>query len=530
MDLENIPVIDLFAGPGGLGEGFSSVTNKKRQKGFRIALSIEKDRNAHKTLELRSFYRQFENGKIPKEYYSFLRGEIEKDTLFELNREKAIKAKDEAWNITLGVEDEKNIDKRIKEAVSDNANWVLIGGPPCQAYSLVGRARRQLKDGLDITDSRVYLYREYYRILAVHNPPVFVMENVKGILSSKVDDKLFFEQILNDLENPTEAYKELKGDDGLELMCPGYHVFSLVKKPSGHNFDNKPEFNFEDYIIRTEDYGIPQTRHRVILLGIRKDLGISNPRILKKAKQIPVQKVLHGLPKLRSGLTEVHDSGRNWKICLKDIFNNGYSHDLDRDVKSKIKKTIKQIHIPRADRGGSFIKHKVNVGYNKKWFLDNKIKGVCNHSSKAHITDDIYRYLFASCYAKVHSKSPKLENFPECLLPAHKNVKKGVFNDRFRVQVGNIPARTVTCHIAKDGHYYIHPDPKQCRSLTVREAARIQTFPDNYYFCGPVTSQYTQVGNAVPPFLAHQIAKIIFDIFIKMRNNKKRLQQNIKMR
>ena len=141
------------------------------------------------------------------------------------------------------------------------------------------------------------------------------------------------------------------------------------------------------------------------------------------------------------------------------------------------------------------------------------LKGVCNHESRSHIRQDLFRYLFVSCFAKVNGRSPKLSDFPNSLLPKHLNAKGGKFADRFRVQLYGQPSKTVTSHISKDGHYFIHPDSAQCRSLTVREAARIQTFPDNYFFCGPRTEQFHQVGNAVPPLLAKQIAKIVFKTF-----------------
>jgi len=146
---------------------------------------------------------------------------------------------------------------------------------------------------------------------------------------------------------------------------------------------------------------------------------------------------------------------------------------------------------------------------------DPAMEFVVNHESRKHIPEDLLRYLFASSYANVYGSSPKLHVFPPDVLPHHQSVadalrlRHGYFNDRFRVQVADQPATTVTSHLSKDGHYFIHHDPSQCRSWTVREAARAQTFPDNYFFEGTRTDQYRQVGNAVPPYLALQIASLV---------------------
>lgn len=513
-----VPIIDLFAGPGGLGEGFMSLTDNKGKRRFKIALSIEKDDFAHQTLTLRSFVRQFEHRKLPKEYYQFVKGEITIDELYRLYPKQTDAARHEAWKTTLGPETPHEVvDKRISEALNGEKDFIVIGGPPCQAYSLVGRARRQEGEGLKKEDHRVYLYREYYRILAVHNPPVFVMENVKGILSSKVENEGIFNQIIGDLQDPLGAYKKLQGMDKLPYKCPGYNIYSLVKhSETGLDLFNHSALQPKDFIIHSENFGIPQTRHRVILLGIRKDINVI-PGILKLAnEQIPLDKVLRGLPRLRSGISKGKDGKVEWKNVLNDLLSYGISKEIDNRVWAEMKTTIENLSLPQKDRGGVFVECNVNTEYNADWFLDENLGGALNHETRTHITVDLYRYLFASCFASVHGRSPKLSDFPNSLLPKHKNVDVGIsenkFADRFRVQLKNIPSKTVTSHISKDGHYYIHPDPSQCRSLTVREAARIQTFPDNYYFCGPRTEQYHQVGNAVPPYLAFQIAEVVKEI------------------
>ena len=183
-----------------------------------------------------------------------------------------------------------------------------------------------------------------------------------------------------------------------------------------------------------------------------------------------------------------------------------------RETSQEAKKIIRETP-QETRRGGRFRDHeRRGPNFGNDWFLDPRLEGVCNHETRGHIRADLHRYLFASAFADLNGKSPTLADFPAALLPRHKNCKSGKFSDRFRVQLGGSPSTTITSHISKDGHYYIHHDPAQCRSLTVREAARLQTFPDNYFFEGGRTQQYHQVGNAVPPFLARQIAECLIPL------------------
>lgn len=528
-----IPIIDIFAGPGGLGEGFSAFVNPQtNQRQFRIALSIEKDSYAHRTLTLRSFFRQFPTEQVPADYYKFSKGQISLDELFKKWPEQAQTAQKEAWLAELG-EGKKAVsnaivDVRIKTALDGEQNWLLIGGPPCQAYSVVGRSRRQEKILDEKKDDRVGLYKQYLRILAVHNPTVFVMENVKGLLSAQTEQSPVFSKILNDLEDPISAYlTEFKSSD--IIKCPGYRIYSLVTKPADFDLGDKPIYQHQDFVIHSEKYGIPQTRHRVILLGIRKDI-MHQPEVLNSKDQVPISSVLTGLPKLRSSLSKTEDGGEYWIAAIKNILKKGVLNGVDTVIKQEILKQLDKTSLPQKESGGEYLTYKqASISYRKDWFLDKKLEGVCNHASRGHMESDLLRYFFVSCFARVKKRSPKLEDFPAVLLPDHNNVRAGVedkkFADRFRVQLWNSPCKTITSHISKDGHYYIHPDPTQCRSFTVREAARIQTFPDNYYFCGPRTCQFIQVGNAVPPLLAHQIAWVVNRIFesIKLKPEVKKI-------
>ena len=523
-----IPVIDIFAGPGGLGEGFSSVIRRNKRV-FDIRLSIEMDENAHKTLELRSFFRKFPIGDVPSEYYSIMREtntvrrEELKKLLFEKYPDQAREAQKEAWCATLGVVPEKEVDRKIKTELKGRKDWVLIGGPPCQAYSLVGRSRRQWKDDLDKTDVRVHLYKEYLRIIAAHSPAVFVMENVKGLLSSRVDGNKIFDLIKSDLQDPSIVFPESKHT---------YKIYSLITSPTGFDKNGQPVYNTDsDYLIRSEEYGVPQKRHRVILLGIREDISVIPDTLKKPGKSVSLAEVIGDLPKIRSGINRSFERSENVNGKKRRIYRNETDSDKNwlKLINSFRKEIIswngfakdysdEGITTPFKGIGSEFVKCKTPSVKNPlyKWYFDPKVKGAANHESRSHLVQDLKRYMFSSMFTKTYKRFPRLHEFEKHsvkLLPDHENVKSGKFADRFRVQVPDQPATTVTSHISKDGHYFIHYDPDQCRSLTVREAARIQTFPDNYLFCGARTSQYHQVGNAVPPFLSKQIAEVVLKLF-----------------
>lgn len=500
-----IPVIDLFAGPGGLGEGFSAFRTRGKGRQFRIALSIEMEYWAHKTLELRSFFHQFPHREVPARYYAHLRGEIKRDELFERFPEAAKAARDQAWEAELGVVEPALVDRRIRQALRSADKWVLCGGPPCQAFSVVGRSRN---GGIADDDHRVYLYKQYLRILSVHQPPIFIMENVKGLLSSQVKGNEIFEQMLEDLRNPAKVTNRQQKSGAR------YALYSLVRKREPTEDGQGPG----DFIVKCEDYGIPQSRHRVIILGIREDLARGSVPVLEPhGKPVSAHRVLNGLPRLRSGLTRTEDGQAEWQSALFEILDASFMHSRrngrDALLRDRIARTLLTLRDVPDDRGAEFVRCQPDIRYKPHWFLDSAVGGVCNHASRPHMIPDLHRYLFAACYARVHERSPELCDFPTTLHPDHKNLKdalsKGYFDDRFRVQISTRPATTITSHIAKDGHYFIHYDERQCRSLTVREAARLQTFPDNYLFCGQRTHQYRQVGNAVPPLLARQIAALV---------------------
>lgn len=514
-----VPIIDLFAGPGGLGEGFASLRGHKRQPFFEIGLSIEKTEVAHRTLMLRAAFRRLRGTKDVRHYYSYIRGEIDEATFRCIPAVASAfeHAAREARCLELGKSDEASIDAEIRAALNGQETWVLIGGPPCQAYSLAGRSRRA-NDKDFHKDEKHFLYKEYLRIIQVHRPTIFVMENVKGLLSSKHSGNPMFEKIISDLSSPV---------DGLE-----YEIRSFTKK------GNSDSLEPADYLIHSERYGIPQSRHRVILLGVRKGQGVPQHPLLKPiSKPVTVRQTIEDLPRIRSRLSR-GESLEAWRKAVQA--GPAYVKGWRAENESVMVESMRAFAAAAtsSSTGGAFIPKEYRRPKKptelQQWLHDRSLGGICQHEARAHMASDLARYLFAATFAHSQGYSPRLDVFPPKLLPDHLNVQLWSeaeaipFKDRFRVQCRNEPATTVVAHIAKDGHYYIHYDPSQCRSLTVREAARLQTFPDNYFFAGNRTEQYTQVGNAVPPLLAYKLAGIVRSLLNEM-NRKKRRQVNDRM-
>ncbi|WP_237759809.1 DNA cytosine methyltransferase [Arthrobacter alpinus] len=482
------PIIDLFAGPGGLNEGFSSVKNDDGDYAFKTLASLEMDSFACQTLRLRATYRELvRTGSDLEPYFAYISGEKTwPETLRGDFKTAYTAAKQHVYRVELGEENRPEVDRHIALKLgpeSQRGHWALIGGPPCQAYSLAGRSRRT-GDETFASDHKHFLYREYLHILSKFRPTIFVMENVKGLLSSKNGDKSMFQTILADLTRLSSGAR--------------YEIRSLV-------VDADPdELEPSDFIIRSEEYGVPQKRHRVILLGIRSDVAHMIPRqVLTKADgAVTVRAALRGMPRLRA-----ETSNRKPKI------------DQDwKAVQAKALQDVRAVEVtakPDSAKNGS-----IAVAAYEAWVRESELALPVQNNPRAHMVSDLARYRVMAELADRIGKSPKYTDLPQSLHPEHRNIGKAgtPFTDRFRVQVWDSPATTVVSHISKDGHYYIHPDPSQARSFTVREAARLQSFPDNYFFEGPRTQQFHQVGNAVPPLLSKQIGELVAGMLQKLKD------------
>lgn len=588
---KSITLIDLFAGPGGLGEGFS---NCKKNSPFKIALSVEYEKNAHQTLTLRSFYRKLTRHERDKYYYPYITSldqqtkQLRKKLMLENCSKKWKAAHDETLHKphALGnpkkwekirqnepltesdlkpTDDEQNIFNTLHSIKSKNTDpLVVIGGPPCQAYSVNGRNRIKTVKGYSAeTDERFFLYQEYLKVLDHGDPDAFVMENVEGILSAKLaSGELIFDKIKKELVRPERVRDEQ------------YDIYSLVCPPDEPaNEKQGPLYkDNSSYVINASKHGVPQTRKRVILFGIKHKHGHITEFMSPQNSTPTTAELLTGLPVVRSGLSrrseKVDDSLLNWKSIWeknrddlisiltekseiegvakrnfqKSSKNSNSSSETDpkltriEEVKESFSKTIKELkklrlpeNISKTNDGrGSELfcvsEHNsatFSNGFEKKYpelfmWLNRDLYGAANHDTREHMASDLQRYMFSAAWTRAHSRlkspCPKSKDFPFALSPDHKNWESGVQADRFRTIGAEIIPLTITSHLRKDGHAQIHFDPSQNRSLTVREAARIQTFPDDYYFEGPRGWQYQQVGNAVPAYLAKQIALHVLNI------------------
>lgn len=448
-------VIDLFAGCGGLSEGFS-------QAGFKVISRIEMNRWACETLKTRCLYYKLKEKRCSRLYFKYLKDEITRDEIYSKfpDIEKAVDL--EVIQATFGKDNFEGILDRIenvKRYYKASKFHVVLGGPPCQPYSLAGMARRNFKK--TGKDSRHSLYTYYLKVLEQLQPDIFVYENVPGMITTTARGQEIFRRILDDFNSLKPSYN---------ITPP---LDKLCKNPGS-------------YVLNSAHFGVPQYRKRIILIGYRTNLPKRNQLIEKifvriqqkadrnrKKGKLTVDDAIGDLPPLRPG--EGNDS---WF----GSYNNA-------DLKS----------------------YQVAMRKNSL--------GILNHRARTHMKSDLERYKFFIEHRLNRNKAAMLTDLireKPGLTPAHNHLDK--FLDRFKVQWWFQPASTITAHICKDGHYYIHPDIFQCRSFTVREAARCQSFPDNFKFEGPRTEQFRQVGNAVPPLLAKVMA---IDILKELKNSYK---------
>ena len=404
--MSNYTYIDLFAGGGGLSEGFI-------RQGFLPVAHVEYDEAACYTLKTRTVYHQLKSQGNLDKYCSYLKGEIKRKDLYS-------EVDDGILNSIINAEigrDNRSIFARIDSLLGDKRVDLVIGGPPCQAYSTVGRAPLKNK----AVDNRKTLYIQYGRFLSRYNPKLFVFENVPGLLSAE-GGKYY--------RNLQKYYRRL-----------GYQV--EAKELNAYN------------------YGVVQNRERIFIIGWRKELDLQYPEIPASGKRYYRDDIFYDLPPVTSG-----DSNR--------------------------------LHYYSAP---------VNT-YLTESEIRNGVGFITQHVTRPHNNNDLSIYRLA---IQMLENGERIKNN---LIPEDLRTQQNVtdFLDRFKV-VGKEP-HTMIAHIAKDGHHFIHPDIEQLRSISVREAARIQSFPDDYYFEGQKENRnrsaaFRQIGNAVPPLMAEKIAEKI---------------------
>lgn len=411
-ELRDMRFIDLFAGAGGLSEGFV-------RAGFTPVAHVEMDCAACNTLRTRIAYHYLKANRKNKLYEAYLKGEVDRNRLYASVPPHLLSS---VINEMIDDKSIKRIFKSIDALNKGQAVDAIVGGPPCQAYSVVGRARDA--NGMR-GDKRNYLYKYYGQFLKKYKPKVFVFENVLGLESAEggkylKDMKAYFKRIGYSLEHDT---------------------------------------------LNAREFGVLQNRKRILIIGWRKDLGVEGmPSFEQRKWPYRVEQLLSDLPAIMPGQGTV-----------------------------------------KAGRYAT-----TTTEYLKQSAIRNGLDVVTLHCARPHTKQDRTIYRIAVDRWNKGKERLRYTDLPVSLR-THKNTSS--FLDRFKVVAANEEyAHTVVAHINRDGHHYIHPDAAQNRSLSVREAARIQSFPDDYYFEGikesnPRTAAFKQIGNAVPPLMAHAIAE-----------------------
>jgi DNA (cytosine-5)-methyltransferase 1 len=404
--------IDLFAGAGGLSEGFLNA-------GFSPVAHIENDEAACYTLKTRAAYHFLKRNQKLWIYESYLKGHISRDALYGFIPKRIL---DQVINKKIGVNKNKKLFSIVDKLKGNKDIDVIIGGPPCQAYSVIGRAvdKKKMKN-----DSRNFLYIDYGRFLTKYKPRIFIFENVLGLLSANGKKRKYVTNMLS--------------------------------------YFKKIGYNVEYKILNASEFGVLQNRKRMLIIGWQKDINFSYPEFEKIVHNCKVKNIFSDLPAIRSG------QGKEKNGKYKNITNE----------------------------------------YLKDFYIRNGIEILSQHVSRPNTEKDLKIYAYV---VKIWNEDKKRLNYSELpdSLISHKNTID--FIDRFKIVASELPtSQTILAHIAKDGHYYIHPSLKQNRSISVREAARLQSFPDDYYFEGEKenknrTAAYKQIGNAVPPLMSKSIA------------------------
>lgn len=405
--------IDLFAGAGGLSEGFI-------KNGFNPVAHVEMNAAACLTLKTRIAYHHLhKKGKLHI-YSRYLKGEISQEELYSHVPSRKFET---VINAEISDQTLPLIFNRIDDLSKGKKIDLIIGGPPCQAYSLVGRGR-------DINgmrgDKRNYLFTYYASFLKKYRPKYFVFENVKGLLYSDG----YLDQMLGLFQSPEV----------------GYQVHYKL--------------------LDASNFGVLQSRERLIIIGRRG----------KKPFKYPA----------------FNETKNSWKI----------STDLFADL-PELKSGEGSRWMPYSGK---------TTKYLNQFGIRNGLDGIPQHIARPHNPRDLKIYeKILDAWLK-ENRRLHYHELPENLKT---HSKEHVFTDRFKVVNPHGHSHTMVAHISKDGHYYIHPDPAQNRSISVREAARIQSFPDDYFFEGGRTSAFRQIGNAVPPLMASEIAKVLKSIYKK---------------